>query len=111
MGFAARLEKLIPDLAAALLRFPVPALYSILLCAWLNIAEIGGSSWDEDVAYAAAAGFLASVAAHYFAEAGLSRLCQPDYRPPFGLLPRRPRSSPASSTQVSCSSSAPSSSS
>ena len=74
MGVAARLEKLIPDLAAALLRFPVPALYSILLCAWLNIEEIGGSSWDEKIAYAAAAGFLASGAAHFFAEGrGLSR--------------------------------------
>ena len=74
MGVAARLERLVPDLSAALLRFPVPALYSILLCGWLNIEEIGGSSWDEKIAYAAAAGFLASGAAHFFAEGrGLSR--------------------------------------
>ena len=74
MGLAARLERLIPDLSAALLRFPVPSLYSILLCAYLNIEEIGGSSWDEKIAYAAAAGFLASGAAHFFAEGrGLAR--------------------------------------
>ncbi len=74
MGLAARLEKLIPDLSAALLRFPVSALYSILLCAYLNIEEIGGASWDDDIAYAGAAAFLASGAGHFFAEGrGLSR--------------------------------------
>lgn len=75
MGLAARLEKLIPDLSAALLRFPVPALYSILLCAWLNFEEIGFSTWDEHVFYAAGAAFLASGAGHFFAEGrGLSRI-------------------------------------
>lgn len=74
MNLAARLQRLLPDLAAALLRFPVPAALSLGLCIYLNLD--GGFFSDDDfpVLLGAAAAFLASGAAHLFAEGrGLSR--------------------------------------
>ncbi len=67
MRLAHYLDRIIPDLSAAILRFPVPALYAILLGLYLNITGSGGLS-DETVSLAAAAGFLASGAGHLFAE-------------------------------------------
>lgn len=67
MTWAQRLERLVPDLAATFLRFPVPAALSIFLCGWLNI--IGGNSdHDGRVATGAAAAFIAAGAFHLLAE-------------------------------------------
>ena len=67
MTWAQRLERLVPDLAATFLRFPVPAALSLLLCGWLNI--IGGNSdHDGRVATGAAAAFMAAGAFHLLAE-------------------------------------------
>ena len=67
MTWAQRLERLVPDLSATLLRFPVPAAISLLLCGWLNI--IGGNSdHDGRVATGAAAAFMAAGAFHLLAE-------------------------------------------
>ena len=76
MGLATRLEKLVPDITAVLLRFPVPAALSVLLCAYVNFVSVG-SSWndDGDVIAGAAAAFIAAGAAHLFSEGrGLSRV-------------------------------------
>ena len=75
MGLAARLEKLVPDLATALMRFPVSAAISVMLCAYVNLVAVGGSFDDDGYVIAgAAAAFIASGAAHFFAEGrGLSR--------------------------------------
>ena len=73
MRWAARLDRLIPDLSATLLRFPVPAVLSLALCVYVNIEGIDGGGGTM-VAAGAAAGFLASGAAHLFAEGrGLGR--------------------------------------
>ena len=37
MSLADRLHRLVPDLSAALARFPVPALLSVLLCVYANL--------------------------------------------------------------------------
>lgn len=76
MGLSARLERLVPDLAATMRRFPVPALWSVLLTLYLNHYIIRRSGDPrEDVIMAAAAGFFAAGAGHLFAEGrGLSRL-------------------------------------
>ena len=67
MTWAQRLERLVPDLSATFLRFPVPAAISLLLCGWLNI--IGGNSdHDGRVATGAAAAFMAAGAFHLLAE-------------------------------------------
>ncbi len=59
MAWAARIERLIPDLSAAILRFPVPVLCSVLLCIWLN-----AEGWQDDregwVVAAFVAAFMAS---------------------------------------------------
>lgn len=75
MGLAAWFEKLVPELAAALMRFPVSATISVLLCAYVNIVGVGGSFDDDGYVIAgAAAAFIASGSAHLFAEGrGLSR--------------------------------------
>jgi hypothetical protein len=65
MEFAARIERLLPDLSAALLRFPMPALTAVLV--WLVLIG-NGVSFDDDVIAAGAAAFLASGAVHLFAE-------------------------------------------
>ncbi len=79
MKLAALLDKLVPDLASTVARFPVPALLSILLCLYLNVSGISGGDDTGYVAMGAAAAFLAAGAAHLFAEGrGLSR--------PTGLL-------------------------
>ena len=76
MGLATRVEKLLPDIVAVLTRFPISAAISILLCAYLNIMG-ASSSFDGDgsVAAGAAAAFIASGAAHLYAEThGFSRV-------------------------------------
>ena len=69
MGLATQLEKLVPDIAAVLVRFPIPAALSVLLCFYVNFISIG-SSWndDGDVIAGAAAAFIAAGAAHLFSE-------------------------------------------
>ena len=67
MGLAARLEVLVPDLSATLARFPVPAAAALALCAYGNIDGFGASSSSEIIS-AASAAFIASGAAHLFAE-------------------------------------------
>ena len=67
MTWAQRLERLVPDLSATFLRFPVSAALAIFLCGWLNI--IGGNSdHDGQVATGAAAAFIAAGAFHLLAE-------------------------------------------
>jgi len=76
MGLATRFEKLVPDIAAVLVRFPIPAALSVLLCAYVNFVSIG-SSWNDEgeVIAGAAAAFIAAGAAHLFSEGrGLSRI-------------------------------------
>lgn len=69
MGLSDRLERMVPDLAATLARFPVPALWSVLLTFYLNYHIITRSGDPQtDVIMAAAAGFFAAGAAHLFAE-------------------------------------------
>ncbi len=67
MGLAARLDNLIPDLSATLARFPVSSAVAVALCAYINIEGMGGSG-ESAVMAGAAAGFIASGAAHLFAE-------------------------------------------
>ena len=76
MGLATRLEKLAPDIAVVLARFPIPAALSVLLSLYVNFISIGSSLNDEgEVIAGAAAAFIASGAAHLFSEGrGLSRL-------------------------------------
>ena len=69
MGLATRLEKLVPDLAAVLIRFPISASISILLCAYVNILVFSGHVDHDGAAIVGmAAAFIASGAAHLFAE-------------------------------------------
>ncbi|MGB8315957.1 MAG: DUF4153 domain-containing protein [Aestuariivirga sp.] len=69
MGLASRLERLVPDIAAVIIRFPVPAALSVLLCAYVNLISIGSGLNDEGYVIAgAAAAFIASGAAHLFSE-------------------------------------------
>ena len=70
MGLATRIEKLLPDIVAVFIRFPIAAAISILLCAYVNLMGVNaGFSDDGSVAAGAAAAFIASGAAHLFAEA------------------------------------------
>ena len=74
MGLSARLERLVPDLAATLRRVPVPVFWSIVLTVYLHyhIAR-QHAGLETDMIMAAAAGFFAGGAAHLFAEGrGLS---------------------------------------
>lgn len=72
MSFADRLHRLVPDLSAALARFPVPALLSVLLCVYANldVATLvsDGTVSDNQVYLGGAAAFMAAGAAHYFAQ-------------------------------------------
>ena len=47
MGWASRLERLVPDMATVLIRFPIPAALSVLLCAYVNLISIGSGLNDE----------------------------------------------------------------
>lgn len=81
MSFADRLHRLVPDLSAALARFPVPALLSVLLCVYANldVATLvsNGTISDNQVYLGGAAAFMAAGAAHYFAQSrGMSRLAE-----------------------------------
>ncbi len=69
MALAARLDKLLPDLAATLVRFPVSAAISVGLCGYVNFVALN-RSFDDDgyVVAGAAAAFIASGAGHFFAE-------------------------------------------
>ena len=67
MTWAQRLERLVPDLAATFLRFPVAALFAVGLTLYLNL-EGASSDTDSQVIAGAAAAFIGSGAAHLFAE-------------------------------------------
>ena len=67
MGLAARFEKLVPDLSQTFLRFPVAALFSVALCAYVNV-EGATSDHDGQVMAGAASAFIAAGAAHLFSE-------------------------------------------
>lgn len=75
MGLAARLDKLMPDISAAALRFPVPAAVSLALCLYWNVVGVGAGGDDPGYVMAGcAAAFIGSGAAHLYAEgARLSR--------------------------------------
>lgn len=69
MGPATRLEKLVPDITAVFVRFPIPAALSVLLCAYVNFVSVGSSGNDDgEVIAGAAAAFIAAGAAHLFSE-------------------------------------------
>jgi Domain of unknown function (DUF4153) len=69
MGLAARIEKLVPDISAVIARFPISVLVSVLLCGYINFISVGSYYADEgDVIAGSAAAFIASGAAHLFAE-------------------------------------------
>ena len=68
MGLAARFERLVPDLSATLLRFPVPAALSVALCIYSNLFAISNGEQGFNVATGAAAAFIAAGGAHLFAE-------------------------------------------
>ena len=75
MGWAQRLDRLIPDLSATLLRFPVPAALSVILFVYMQIALHLHAELDWDVVAAIAAAFFGAGAAHLFAEGrSLSRV-------------------------------------
>ena len=79
MGIADRLHRLVPDLSAALGRFPIPALISVLLFIYANLdvadAVSDGSQSGNHVYLGGAAAFLAAGAGHYFVQArGFARL-------------------------------------
>ncbi|MFZ5674895.1 MAG: DUF4153 domain-containing protein [Pseudomonadota bacterium] len=81
MSLADRLHRLVPDLSAALARFPVPALLSVLLCVYANldVATLvsNGAISDNQVYLGGAAAFMAAGTAHYFARSrGMSRLAE-----------------------------------
>ena len=67
MAWRARIDRFVPDLSAALARFPVAALVSVLLCAWVNLQGTSGD-FDWQMIDGAAAAFMASGAAHLYAE-------------------------------------------
>jgi hypothetical protein len=73
MTIVARLQKLVPDLARTIGRFPGPVIASLFSCvvANLQIAERNSAAdnWYEHLLWAGAAAFIASGAVHLFAEA------------------------------------------
>ena len=72
MTFAQRLHKLVPDLSATLMRFPAPALASLIGAFIVNAAIVNDTLWTNQTStrliFAAAAAFAGSGAAHLFAE-------------------------------------------
>lgn len=69
MSFRTVIDRLVPDLAATVVRFPVPAASAAALCLYWNwTTAVTGSRDVESVIAAAAAAFAASGAAHLFAE-------------------------------------------
>ena len=72
MTFAQRLHKLVPDLSATLMRFPAPALASLIGAFIVNAAIVNETLWTNQTStrliFAAAAAFAGSGAAHLFAE-------------------------------------------
>jgi hypothetical protein len=76
MGLATRLEKLVPDITAVVVRFPIPAALSVLLCFYVNFVSIGSGLGDDNYVIAgAAAAFIAAGTAHLFSEGrGLLRV-------------------------------------
>ncbi len=81
MSLAGRLSRLVPDLSETLVRFPVPALISVLLFVYaqLDIAYFvsdGSQPGNHDYLGGAAA-FIAAGAAHYFGQSrGLLKLTE-----------------------------------
>lgn len=72
MSLADRLNRLVPDLSASLVRFPVAALVSVLVAIYANldIAEAlsDGFAFGNQVYLGGAAAFIAALAGHYFAQ-------------------------------------------
>lgn len=68
MAFTRKLDRLIPDLAATLIRFPVPAAIAAAACLILNIAKIRFDNEAWQIVVTAACAFLAAGAAHLFGE-------------------------------------------
>jgi len=66
MKWAVHLERLVPDLALTLTRFPVPAAIALALCLYLNLSGSGDDGFQA--AAGAAAAFIAAGSAHLFAE-------------------------------------------
>ena len=80
MTLASRLERLVPDLARTVARFPVPVAASVALCVYSNL-QIAGAIHQQQpdeiarVTAALAAAFFGSGAAHLYAEGlGISRI-------------------------------------
>ena len=73
MSLADRLHRLVPDLSASLLRFPIAALTAIFLTVYANLdiaSEItGGFESGNQVYLSGAAAFIAALAGHFFAQA------------------------------------------
>jgi hypothetical protein len=73
MSLADRLHRLVPDLSASLLRFPIAALTAIFLTVYANLdiaSEItGGFETGNQVYLSGAAAFIAALAGHFFAQA------------------------------------------
>lgn len=66
------MSRILPDLSAAVLRFPVPTLIAILTTAYANLYPAqpgyhGWPWWGTDIFFPCLAGMLAACAAHYFA--------------------------------------------
>lgn len=68
MTIMATLNRLVPDLASTAVRFPVPIVFSVLLWAYLTWSDAPLNEDKWRIVAAAIAGFLASGAAHMFAE-------------------------------------------
>jgi hypothetical protein len=75
MNLSVRIERLIPDLFATVLRFPVAVLAAVALCIYVNIYGIGNSSSEYwQVVMAGIAAFIAGGAGHLMAEGRGSRM-------------------------------------
>lgn len=75
MRWTAQLDRLVPDLSATILRFPVPFALSLALAAYVNLYSSGGGDDNMQVVAGAAAAFIGAGAAHLYAEgSGLSRM-------------------------------------
>src|SRR4029079_12115542 len=73
MSLADRMHRLVPDLSASLLRFPIAALTAISLTVYANLdiaSEItGGFETGNQVSLSGAGAFNAALAGHFFAQA------------------------------------------
>jgi Domain of unknown function (DUF4153) len=76
MNLSVRIERLIPDLFATVLRFPVAACAAAALCIYVNVYVVGHSSSADNwqVVLAGIAVFIAGGAGHLIAEGRGSRM-------------------------------------